>query len=671
MAIQSQGIGSNLDINSIVTQLMAVERRPLSLLASEAQGYRGRISAWGTLKSALASFQTAMKQLDGSAKFRAYQTSVSDATLVSASAGGQASPGTHSVEVGALAQQHKLRSAAFAGLLDPVGTGTLSIQYGSYDSGANTFTLNPARAAQSVAIGAGQNTLSGVRDAINQAGVGVSASIVNDGAGNRLVLTSTDSGAANSLKITVSDDDGGHADLAGLSQLAYDPTQGAGTGRNLTQSVAAQNASAVIDGITVSKASNVISDAVAGTTLTLLKAAPGAPTTLSVSRDGARTEEAVESFVKAYNDVAKSISDITRYDAASKQGGTLQGNAAVLAIQSRLRATLSAAVSTGGAYTALSQIGVAFQKDGTLALDAAKLRSAVEAHFEDIAALFASTGKASDSRVSYLGASANTQPGAYAVAVTQVATRGALAASQAAGLMITAGVDDQLAFYVNGTAASVTLGAGTYASATALAAELQTRLNGSAGLVQAGITVQVTQSAGVLSVTSDRYGSASAVSAPTGNGAAGLFGAAPVATAGVDAAGTINGAAATASGQSLTGAAGDASEGLRLTAAVPAPAAYGTLRFSRGYAAQLAALMDGYLAAGGGISGRLEGLNSSLKSNASRQDAFNARMVDVEARMRAQFTALDRMISRMNSTSTYLQQQLSNLPKPYAQDQRS
>ena len=662
MAIQAPGIGSNIDVNSIVTQLMAVERRPLAQLAGQAQNTRGQISAWGTLKSALASFQTAATQLDSTAKFVSFQANVGDATLASVSAGAEASAGTHSLEIGALAQQQKLRSGGFPGLLDPVGTGTLTIQYGTYDAGGNTFALNPAKAAQSVTIGAGQNTLSGVRDAINQAGIGVSASIVNDGSGNRLVLTSKDSGAANSLKITVSDDDGGHVDSSGLSQLAYDPTQGSGTGRNLTQSIAAQNASLLIDGITVSKASNVIGDAIAGVTLTLLKAAPGAPTALSVSRDDAATRQSVEGFVKAWNDLAKSIADLTRYDAAGKRAGALQGNTAALTMQSRIRSMVTGTVATGGAYSTLSQIGVAFQKDGTLALDAARLKSAIEAHPGDIAALFARAGRASDSRIGYLGSNAKTQPGSYAVSVTQAATRGSLAGSQAAGLTITAGVNDALALFVDGTSVAVTLASGTYATASTLAAELQTRLNGATGLVRAGITAQVTEASGVLSVTSNSYGSASAISPPTGNGAAGLFGALPTSAAGVDSAGSINGTGAAGSGQLLTGATGDASEGLRIKAAVATPGAYGNLTFSRGIAGQLGSLMDGYLATRDGIDDRIAGLNVNLTANGHRQDAFQVRMGDVEKRLRAQFTALDTMISRMNSTSTFLQQQLASLP---------
>ncbi|MGQ0509185.1 MAG: flagellar filament capping protein FliD [Betaproteobacteria bacterium] len=666
MAIQSQGIGSNLDVNSIVTQLMAVERRPLTLLAAEAQGYRGRISAWGALKSALASFQSAAKQLDDGARFLAHKASAGDASLLAAGAGAQARPGTHVVEVGALAQHHKLASGPFASPLDPAGTGTLTFQYGAYDATGNAFALDSARPAQSITLGAGQNSVAAVRDAINQAGLGVSAAIVYDGSGNRLVLSSNNSGAASSLKITVTDDDGNHTDLNGLSRLAFDPTQAAGGGRNLTQAVAALDASLTIDGIAMTRAANAFDDAIPGVMLTLLKAAPGAPTLLTVSRDEGPTKEAVESFVKAYNELARAITDLTRYDPATKQAGVLQGNAAALAVQSRMRAALSAPIPAAGAVTGLAQIGVSFQKDGLLALDSAKLQAALQAHPEDIAPLFASAGRAADSRIAYLGAGVKTRAGEYAVNVTQVATRGVLTADTAAELVVTTGMNDELAVVVDGVAATATLAAGTYASASTLAAELQTRLNGSAALVLAGVSVQVTQSAGVLQVVSMRYGSASAVSAPTGSAAAGLFGPAPVSTSGLDAAGTINGAAATGSGQTLTGAAGDPSEGLKLSAAVAAPGLYGSVKYSVGYAAQLAALAEGYLATGSGLGERIEGLNASLNANGRRQAAFNARLVDIEARMRAQFTALDLMMSRMSQTSTYLTQQLANLPKPYS-----
>ncbi len=212
-------------------------------------------------------------------------------------------------------------------------------------------------------------------------------------------------------------------------------------------------------------------------------------------------------------------------------------------------------------------------------------------------------------------------------------------------------------------AASVTLAAGTYGSTDALAAEVQSKLNGAASLTTAGISVLVSQSAGMLSITSAQYGSNSRIGLSGGNGASNLMGAAPVITAGVDVAGTINGAAATGSGQMLTAAAGQAAEGLRLAINGGSPGARGTVNFSRGYADQLNKLATSLVATDGIISGRVDGINTSIKDIDRRQDDFNQRLTAVEARYRAQFSALDTMLSSLNQTSQFLQQQLATLPK--------
>ena len=142
--------------------------------------------------------------------------------MYTASGSSTASIGNYSIEVKQLAAAHKLASKAFTNTTDTVGTGTLTIQFGTVNVGV--FTANSAKATQSVAIGSANSSLSGVRDAVNAAKIGVTASILNDGTGNKLVFTSSDTGAANSLKITVIDtSDASNTDNAGLSQLAYDP----------------------------------------------------------------------------------------------------------------------------------------------------------------------------------------------------------------------------------------------------------------------------------------------------------------------------------------------------------------------------------------------------------------------------------------------------------------
>lgn len=661
--ISSPGIGSGLDINSIVSQLMAAERQPLNALVQREQKYQAQLSAFGKVKSALATFQSAVGGLSGD-KFRALSATPSDSSVFTASAGAAAAPGRHSVEVTQLAQSHKLATAGFASATSSIGNGTLTIQFGSYDSGTNSFTQNADKASASITIDASNDSLAGIRDAINAANAGVRASIINDGsaAGYRLVLTSTDSGAANSLRITVNDGDGNNVDSSGLSQLAFDPEAAAGSGKNLTQAAAARNALLTLDGIAISKSSNTVTDAIPGVTLNLARTNAGQPASLDIGRDATAVSEAVQSFVKAYNDANQTLKELTAYNSSTKQGAILQGDATMRMLQSQLRSVLNTAIGSSGAFTTLSQIGVGFQKDGTLALDTAKLQTAITGHFDDIASLFAATARSTDSLVAYSASSSRTQAGTYAVSITQLATRGDTLGSQAANLTITAGINDQIDIEVDGVAASLTLSAGTYASASALAAEVQSRINGASALANAGAGVTVTQSGGILRITSNRYGASSSVNITGGSGAADLLGAGPTSTAGVNVAGSINGVAATGNGQVLAGAAGDASEGLALNIIGGGTGARGSINFTRGYASQFDLYLDAVLGTGSSLAARTDGINSSIKSLDRRQEQMEARLEQIERRYRAQFAALDAMLGSMNSTSTFLSQQLANLP---------
>jgi flagellar hook-associated protein 2 len=654
MALSSPGIGSGLDVNGLVSQLMALEQRPLTLLATKEAKYQAQLSAYGSMKGALSSFQSAVAALATPAKFTAVKASVADTAVLTASASPSASAGSYSIQVQTLAQAQKLKSGTFAATTTTVGTGTLTIQFGTYSGGS--FTLNPDKSAKTITIGSSNASLSGVRDAINAADAGVAASIVNDGSGYRLVVSSKDAGLANALKITVADNDLNNTDAAGLSQLVYDASTGGTT--NLTQTVAAQNATAVIDGITVTKSTNTLTDAIDGVTLTLLK--EGSTTTLSVAKDTAGIKAAVESFVKAYNDLNKTLTDMSKYDAVNKQASILTGDATVRSVQSQLRALFNTALSSaGGGLTTLADIGVTFQTDGTLKLDATKLTNALNDGSKDISTLFAAIGKPSDSLVGFVSSTADTQDGSYAINVSQLATRGKTVGGGAAVLTINAGSNDTLSVTVDGVSASLTLAAGTY-TATTLAAEIQSRINGASALSSAGIDVTVTQDLGVLTVTSNRYGSSSKVAITGGTAAADLFGAATQ-TDGVDVAGSIGGVAASGSGQALTGA-GDAS-GLKVNITGGATGDRGTIGFARGYADLLDKLVGRMLENDGLVDGRMDGINASIKELGTRREALTRRLEQIEKRYRAQFTALDAMIASMTQTSTYLQQQLANLPK--------
>ncbi|MCC6532564.1 MAG: flagellar filament capping protein FliD [Burkholderiales bacterium] len=663
MAISSPGIGSNLDVNGIVSQLMALERRPLQALDRKEASFQSQLSAFGTLKGALSKFQEAVHALNDVDRFQAYKASVLDSAVATASAADSAAPGSYSLEVTQLARAQKLVALGQASATSTIGSGAVTLEFGTisggtFDSVSGHYTgasFTPDGAgAKSITIGASNNTLAGIRDAINAAKLGVTASIVNDGSGTpyRLALSVNDTGAARSLRISVT------GDAALSSLLAHDP---AGT-QNLAQTAPAADALFKVDGVAVSKSKNTITDVIEGVTLNLTRTNAGAPTEVGVVRDSGAIKGSVEALVKAYNELDTTLRNLSAYDPATKRGSVLQGDVTLITLQSRIRATLSNALQgVAGGFDDLSEIGVAFQKSGALTLDAAKFQSALDAAPNDIAALFAALGKPSDAAVAYVSATDATRPGEYALNVTRLATQGTQAGSAAAGLTITAGVNDAFTINVDGESAAVTLAAGTYASAAALAREVQSKVNGAGTIAAAGASVAVSESAGVLTLTSARYGSASSVQISSGNALADLLGAAPVASAGADVEGTLGGVAASGSGRFLTDLSSGPSSGLKIEVTGGALGDRGKVNFSRGYAATLDKLVEDFLASDGAIAARTEGINASIKTLDNRRDEMERRLQDVETRIRAQFTALDTLLGRMSATSTFLTQQLAKL----------
>lgn len=673
MAISSPGIGSGLDINGIVAKLMAVESQPLRALDTKEAAYQAKLSAYGTLSGALSSFQSAVQGLSDPAKFQSLTASSSDATVASASASSIAVAGSYALDISKIAQSQKLVAAGKTSTSTAIGLGgttTLTFDFGTISGTlapyvpatgtggtytASAFVSNGS-GAKTVTIDATNNSLTGIRDAINSAKIGVTASIVNDGGASpyRLVLSSDNAGASNSIKISVAA--GGDADVTQL--LSYDPAGVVGTTQNLQQTLVAQNTEMTVNGVFVSKTGSTLTDVIHGVTLNALKIGTS---TISVAQDSSGVTSAVDAFVKGYNDLAKTLKDASSYDPATKKAGILQGDASVRTIQSQLRAYLGRAQTGNFAYSTLSQVGITFQKDGTLALDSSKLTTALAANPVDVAALFSATGKASDSLVSYVSSTSTTKPGTFSLEVSQLATQGKQVGSAAAGLTITAGLNDALSMTVDGVPATVTLAAGTY-TAAALAAEVQAKINGASALSSMGISVAVTQSLGTMTLTSNRYGSTSSVSVG-GNGATNLLGAAPISTAGIDVAGTLDGASGTGSGQNLTGTAGNA-EGLKLLitgGAAGVGVSRGTVGFSQGYAYQLNQLISSFLDSSGTIAAVTEGANRSIKDISSQRDVLNRRLANIEAQYRKQFTALDVTMASMSQTSSYLTQQLAAL----------
>ncbi|GAP65252.1 flagellar hook-associated protein 2 [Mizugakiibacter sediminis] len=372
-AITSPGIGSGLDVNSLVSQLVAADKQPLQgQIDSQRGSVQSQLSAIGTLKSLLSSMQTALSTLaDGSVFGKRVAGSDSTSTFT-ASATSTAVAGSYAVEVDGLAAAQKLQSGAYAASDTVVGTGTLTLAVGGSSVAINIDSTN--------------NTLAGIRDAINKASgnPGVSATIVNGSDGAHLVLTATKTGVANAFTVTAGGGDGG------LAALGYDPGNGV---NNLTVVTAAKDASLKIDGLAVTSATNTVTGAIDGVTLNLAAADVGNTHTLTVAQDTASITGTINAFVASYNAFVTGAKQLASYDAASGQSGPLLGDSTLLSISNQLAQRLGAVVgASGDTYRALGDIGISFQVDGTLKLDGTALNNALAANPAQVAGLFTGSG---------------------------------------------------------------------------------------------------------------------------------------------------------------------------------------------------------------------------------------------------------------------------------------
>lgn len=497
--LSSAGLGSGLDVTGIVSKLMAIERRPIDLIDTKSTVVQAQLTAYGSLKGSLSSLQTAVSSLTSKSTYSATKATVADDKQLGVTSDSTAAAGSYSVQVLQLAKAEKLKSAAFSSAGDSVGTGTITFDFGTYSTtgGVTGFALNTSKKQVSVTIPTGSDSLASIADAINAAKAGISATVLNDGTSSYLSFSPTDPGAANALRIQVDDNDGNDADNSGLSRLAFDKSTGhtagsvdltsavniaaassnnkfmiavdggtatevtladgtydntnivaamqaavdsavgagkavvslnagnrlvvasAATGglssvaisgatgniglntlfgasgtavsaiKNLTETVAPQDAKILVDGVTVIKSTNTITDAIRGVTLSLTKESADA-TTVKVAADNSALSSALEAFVKAYNSTSGTLSELLAYDVKTGKAGALQGEGTVRSIQAQLRQALQS-VTKGGGLASLSEIGVSFQRDGTLQFSSDKLNTALSDPTKNVKSLLIGT----------------------------------------------------------------------------------------------------------------------------------------------------------------------------------------------------------------------------------------------------------------------------------------
>lgn len=370
--ITAQGIGSGLDVASIVSQLVAAEGQPATLrLARREASIQSELSALGSFKSALSSFSDALNKLDDVDIFRSRRATSSNDSLFSASAGVSAVPSSYEVEVLNVATTAKVSSQAFSDATDKqLGAGQLIFRSGA--DGSDDFL---------VAIDAENSTLADIRDAINNSedNRSVRASIITAEDGVRLILTGSRTGEENQIEIESND--------GGLDFLTFGPN--AEPGSSMTQLRAAEDARIRVDTFERTSSTNIFTDVIGGVSINALSAEPGTIETLEVEFDSSAATAKAREFVDAYNSLVDSIASLTRFDADTGDAGALLGDSSVRDVSGSLRREIAGGgLLDDGSFRSLTRAGIETDLEGRLNIDEAALGEALTEDFDSIARLF-------------------------------------------------------------------------------------------------------------------------------------------------------------------------------------------------------------------------------------------------------------------------------------------
>lgn len=364
MAISSPGVGSGLDVNSIVTQLVAIEKQPLQTLQTKVSALQSQLSLYGTIKSQVSALQDAATTLALPANWNIQTATSSNTAAVAVSVASNAISSDFALDVTRLAQAQTTASrsiTAGSAIGAGSGTGVLTLQIGSWGSaGTGPFVAGSA-AAVTINVNETDN-YAAIASAINSKNAGVTATVLTSGGVDRLTLRSTTSGADAGFKLT---SDSGFANLDSLSFATVGNAPESALGMESSQK--GLNATFKINGVAVESASNVVSNVVQGVTFSLLQTtAVGSPTQVSVAQDKVTVQKNIQSFADAYSALSKTLADSTKYVPGGKSGA-LQGDSTTVGLQSLMRKIIGSS-SVGSTYSRLSQVGLQQQPDGALKL---------------------------------------------------------------------------------------------------------------------------------------------------------------------------------------------------------------------------------------------------------------------------------------------------------------
>lgn len=671
MGLTVGGLGSGLDTEGMITKLMAIEAAPLTQLQAKEVKAQAKISAWGTVKSAVADFQSATQAMQSATAFNSLKGTSSDETVASVTTTSQSKAGSASIAVTQLAQAGKtmLAGTFTAGqTINSLSTpSNITLQFGKITPDATngsgtgaTFAPDSSVTSKTITIRANATLEQAVQD-INNAGVGVSARTVSTPAGLKVVVESTATGDKTDMQIWT-----GAGILNGAN--AFGVVVGT-VGANGAALVYGKDAQYTIDDVPISSKTNTITDALSGSTITLKGvSAAGKKANLTVATDTSGVKTQLEAFVKAYNDLNTTLRSVSAYGVspgkgqAPTGGGALSGDATIRAIQTEMRAMFNQAIpGAPKGYSSMVDIGVTFAKDGTLSLDSTKLNTALTNNPDGVRQLLMGRAQFSQSGFTAINSNSLTKSGTSTIEVTSVPTKaklvgGAVAATFPANLTGA----NVLKLSIDGTLVTANL-ATSYGSAAAMAAGMQTAINTS---LPAARQVTVAYNAGKFEITSGKTGNTSKVEVLSGTTLSPSFGLTVGSTAsGTALAGKIGGVAALADDDSMTliGATGSGASGLKIRVDTPTLGSRGSVSFARGFAYNLGDTLSRVLSLNGPIETRKSSLNSDISRIDDQVDRLNDKLVRMETTLRKQFTAMDSTVGKYNQLSTYLASQLKAL----------
>lgn len=371
MGISSIGLGSGLEVETIVKQLVALESKPITSLQTKASGINTQISAYSQLKSQIANLQEQVTLLTKNETWIGKTVTSGSTGIVTGTATIKAVTANYDVVVKQMASVQAINSGVVQ-TSSSLGSGSLTITMGEWkDDQLAVNTKDGAPVQFTVDIADSDDSLSKIAAKINAANGGVTATVLRDHNGERLTLQSRDTGANAAFSVAVNQTAG-----SGLSQLAYDGTNSA---LGMSRSLEAQDTLATVNGIQMASRNAKFEEIAEGVTLTVSKKMQDsdAPVRVTISNDATAGKAALKNLVESYNALSSALVTMTAYDKDSKSAGSLQGDSSAINLQSALRRILSGPGGANDGFTSLTQMGLTFQKDGSLKIDDTKLDKAL------------------------------------------------------------------------------------------------------------------------------------------------------------------------------------------------------------------------------------------------------------------------------------------------------